>query len=356
MLKILFVLPSITQTNGICSFVFNYISHLDKNNFKISVLATDLRPSKYYINLAQKLNVKLILTRNPGEVGFKKWYRELRNFFKKNHYFDIIYSNVANQSMFIFHLAKKYGIKKRIIHSHSTSSADIFTHKIRNNILNRIMLRYVTNCFACSIAAGKALYGKREFVVINNAIDYSKFVFNSEYRHLVRKSHSIKNEDIVVGFVGRFVPQKNLKFFVDLANNTSHNIKFLMIGNGPMKKDLLYEVASLGLDERFIFVEECNCVEKYYSAMDIFALPSFFEGLPVSGIEAQISGLTCIFSKTITDEAKIIDKTYFLSIDNVKEWTDKIESFNDYSRDVVINEKYDISIQAKLFEEKLKSI
>ena len=354
MKKVLFVIPSITQTNGVCSFVFNYLKYLDKKAFSFTILATDLRPSPYYIELAKQLDVKLVLTKNPGEVGFRRWHYDLKKFFEQNHSFDIIYSNVPNQSIFIFKLAKKYGIKKMAIHSHSTSAADKALNRIRNYFLNRLMLKYATKCFACSQAAGVALYGKRSFEIINNAIDYSKFSFNEEYRSLIREKYNIKESEKIVGFVGRFVPQKNVSYFINLAQKTDENIRYLLIGNGPLKEEIMTSINRLNLGNKFIFVEECDCVEKYYCAMDIFALPSLYEGLPVSGIEAQVNGLPCLFSNAITFEASISNKAFFLPLIDEDLWISKIQNLSFDNREQITNDKYDIVKQAKIFNNVLE--
>ena len=353
MKKILFVLPSITQSNGIASFVFNYI--LGIKTIDISILASDLRPSQEYINICNKNNINLYLLPSMKSVSFVKYLKNLKKFFKYNHNYDAIYSNVANQSLFIFKLAKKYKIDLRIVHSHATESSSKFMRKIRNNLLEKLMLKYTTHRFACSIAAGKAMFHTKEFDVINNAIDYERFSYNLEYRTMLRNNYSLRKDDIVIGFVGRFTEQKNIFFFAQMAKLLSDKYKFIMIGTGNLKESFEKSILENKMSNRFIILDEVSDVYKYYSAMDFFALPSIFEGLPVVGVEAQANGLCCLFSKNITEELRISKNSYFISVTELDKWISIIKTV-DFSRSTCYDKKYDITEQRHIFEEKLLKI
>lgn len=354
MKKILFVLPSLTQANGISAFLINYLQNMNLNEFEISILSSDLRPSNSYLTLLKEHNVKVYLISDFRANGFKKYIKELKQFFYNNHDFDLIYSNVANQSLLIFKEAKKYGIKKFAIHSHSTKSSDNKIKKVINDILIYYMLKKVNYKIACSNTAGKSMFKNDDFILVNNAIDYDKYKFSNEDR--IQLKEKLKIEDkFIIGFVGRFVPVKNIYFFEKLAENLDDNYKILMIGTGKQKSEFINSLKEKNLYDKFIFIEECSDVYRYYSVMDYFLLPSIFEGLPVVLIEAQANGVKCLVSDSVTKESQISDSVIFLNRNNIEEWTKEIEKKSDRdNQNVELNDKYNIKVQAKEFEELLK--
>ena len=350
MKKILFVMGGISQANGVTSFLFNYLKYIDLSKLQISILTTDFEPSQQYIDFCVENNIKLFYLPSIAHKGFLKYHKALKVFFKQNHDFDIVYSHVANQAYFVFKLAKKYNIKVRAIHAHATKSSDTFIGRLRNSVLNKLMLKYATNKFACGKLAGKALFGKNsQFKIINNAIDYSKFSFKEKDRCSIRKSLHIKDSEILLGFVGRFVPQKNIYFFVELLKMLDNNYKLLMIGSGPLKEKFIYKCKELNIIDKLVFVDEIDCVNKYYSAMDIFCLPSLFEGLPVVGVEAQANGLQCIFSNNITLESKILEKTKYVPL-NIDEWVKQIKASTLEHNTDLLSTQFNIVEQARIFE------
>lgn len=357
--KILFVVPSLTQANGIPAFLVNYIKNIDTNKFEISILSSNLRPSKNYINFFKINKIKYYLINDLRKDGLKKYYKSLKKFFKKNNDYDLIYSNTANQSIFIFHIAKKYGMRNFAIHSHSTVSSSNKLKMIINNIVIYYVLHQTNNYFACSELAGKCMFKNKNFRVINNAIDYEKFKFSYENREKIRKKYDISENDFIIGFVGRFAPQKNIFYFINLIKCLDKKYKIMMIGTGPQREEFEKKCIEENLRDRFIFVNECSDVYRYYSAFDIFILPSNFEGLPVVAIEAQANGLKCLLSDTISREAKILNETVFFDRNNTKICCDEILKnkkrefhFNEKN----LSEKFNIIAQRRVFEKILMEL
>ncbi len=350
MKKILFVLPSISQNNGISSFLMNYLKNINLENYKIDILASDYNPSKTYIDFLNSSKINIYFLPFLRNSGLRKYVIELRKFFKEHHDYDCIYSNVANQSMFIFKEAKKYKIKNRILHSHATVSSDNKIKRILNDICIKSAIKNATQYIACSELAGKAMFGTKKFVVINNAIDYDKFRFSENNRNKIRKELGIDNKK-VIGFVGRFSPQKNVFFFIDFAKKLDDNTVILMIGSGVEKEPFLEKIKYENLENKFIMINECSNVYEYYSAMDLFMLPSLYEGLPLVAVEAQVSGLPCLLSNNITNECKILNETTFLSIDDLGSWITCVNSYKSIDRNnVKLEDKFNIKVQAKKFE------
>ncbi len=355
MKKILFIIPTLTQTNGVASFIINYIDKMTLNNFKVDILYNDLRTSEKYIDFFKKKGINIYKLSYVRDVGLKKYRKEIKSFFKENNNYDLIYSNVGYQTYFFYKEAKKYRIHNWAVHAHATNASD---NKVKNLIGNLLQKRVNKVCdykFACSKLAGRAMFKRENFIVINNAIDYSKYSFSDTCRKKIRDNLKIRDSEKVIGFVGRFVPQKNVFFFIDLIKKLSNQYRIVMIGNGIQKEEFLNVINSENLNDRFILINETSNVNEYYSMFDYFLLPSLFEGLPVVGVEAQANGLPCLFSDTISNECKISENVVYLDRNNVDDWLENIDKMA-RNNNLKLNDDFNIDIQAKKFEDLLSKI
>ena len=351
--NILFIVPSLTLTNGISKFLFNYITNMDISNFNISILSSNLRPASEYLDYFKSNNIKVFLIDKLSKVGFLKWYSEVKKFFKDNHNYDIIYSNVANQSYFFFKIARKYNIKKLCLHAHATKGSDNWLKNMINRVLIYKVKKMTTNRFSCSFLAGKYVFGSKKFEIIPNAIEYEKYKFNEEFRNEIRNKYNINGKKII-GFIGRFTAQKNIYFFKKIAKTINDNYIIIMIGEGDLKKGFIKKIKEENLENKFLFIDENSDVNKFYSAFDYFFLPSFFEGLPVVGVEAQINGLKCLFSDLITNELKISENVLFLKNDNPSIWISELTTYDRKSN--VLSDSFNIKTQASKFERILHNL
>ncbi|MFR1316468.1 MAG: glycosyltransferase [Clostridium perfringens] len=240
--------------------------------------------------------------------------------------------------------------------NHATKYSDNKIKTIRNKILCFNLKKNVDIFFACSKAAGKFLYGKKAFYenrvfVINNAIEIDKFKYNENIRNKVRKELNLEDK-FVIGNIGRFAKQKNHKFLIDIfyeVKKKKENAFLLLIGEGDLRESIEKKLEKLNLRNSVLFLSSRKDVNEILQGMDVFVLPSLYEGLPVSVIEAQTSGLPCIISNKVTDEVNIID-CKFLSITNAKVWCKYILKSEDHLR-VDTNESitkagYDIKYEA----------
>lgn len=292
-----------------------------------------------------------------------KYIKTLKKIFKQNNY-DIVHSNMNSLSLFTLKAAKKAGIKVRIAHSHSTSNKKEWKKNILKNILRPFSKKYATHYFACSELAGRWLFGNKTYDdgkvnIITNAIDYDRFKFNKEVRTEIRGKLGIKNDEFVLGNVGRFMPQKNQLFLIDIFkqyHDSNNKSKLLLIGDGPLKEQLKDKIKKYNLEDSVIFGGVHQDVEKYYNAMDIFVFPSLYEGLGMCAVEAQINGLPTIVSDNLPSSVKINDNIYFCPLDSVDSWLKNIR-FNDLDRcSVKISDKYDIKNEAIIMGEIYETI
>ena len=272
-------------------------------------------------------------------TDYLKYYKKVDEFFKKHNDYKVIHINTSSKNFLLLKLAKKHGIPVRIAHSHnigfqSKSKAQI----LMGDIFKPLLKKYATDYFACSKLAGEWLFGKKEVEkgnvkIIHNAVDYDKFKYNEEIRKEIRKEFNIKENEIVVGHVGRFTNQKNHTFLVDIFSEMykkNKNVKLLMVGIGEKEEEIKEKVKTLNLSDNVIFAGFRDDANEVMQAMDIFLLPSLYEGLPVVGIEAQAAGLPCFMSKdVITEEVKITNNLQFISLnENADRWADIILESN----------------------------
>lgn len=279
-----------------------------------------------------------------------RYIRQIKTFFDlkkllKEEKFDIvhIHSDVAFK-IFIEALAcRRAGQKIIILHSHCTG-VDGDHRAIKSaahNICKPFLGLLGTDFFACSRKAGEWMYSKKinqtKLRVINNAIDCKAFAYNEIVRKQYRELFGIEDDEILIGHVGRFMYQKNHEFLIDIfekLHQMNVKTKLILIGEGDTEDKIKEKVSSLGLSESVIFAGVRNDVSCCMQAMDLFLLPSLFEGLPVVGIEAQAAGLPCLMADTITKETDLFGLVEFISLkDSPEMWADKIMNMlTDFSR------------------------
>ena len=271
-------------------------------------------------------------------TDYISYYKKVNQFFSEHHDYDAVHINTSSKNFLILKLAKKYKIPIRIAHSHNTgfqtqSKAQI----LMGNIFKPLLKKYATHYFACSTLAGEWLFGKSnaKVKIIHNAVDYEKFKINTEKRNQIRQEFNIENK-LVVGNVGRFTTQKNHAFLIDIfyeIYKKNNNAVLMLVGNGEKEQQIKQKVKKLGIQNCVLFMGYRSNVNELMQAMDMFLMPSLYEGLPVVAIEAQAAGLPCFMSKdVITEEVKIADNVKFISLeDSTEKWANEILS-SDLSR------------------------
>jgi len=339
------------QVNGVASYVMNYYRRLIKNdNISIDFLIVSDVGSPYYDEIKKNNgNVYFLPSYKSKLLAIPKYLNEL---FKKNQY-DIVHCNVINSASIILFYAKKYNVNVRILHSHATQNGDNLIKQFRNFVLKKISIRYSNKYFSCSDLAGKGIFGRKKYYVINNAVDIDRYKYNGKIRNEIRAKNNAKNKFIIMT-VGRLTKQKNPFFIIDIIEglvSKNFEFEFWWIGNGELEEQIKKIVNEKKLNNYVKFFGAISNVSEFYSAADIFILPSLYEGLPVVGIEAQISALPVILSDTITEETKISSNVIFLPIKDSKKWCDTIfEIYNNNQIDrQIFNsdiDKYNIEKQA----------
>ncbi len=304
------------SNGGVETVLLNYFSNINLENITLYAIIQD-QPDLNCVNKFKKLNFEIIQLKNKKNHPILYTIEVLKILNKIKP--DIVHSHMNLSNFFPLLLAKCSHIKVRISHSHSYKSSKTLLVCFLS-FLNKII---ATQYMACGKDAaiyqfGKKLYNKNNIYILSNAINVEQYEFNSNIRKSIRDEFNL-SEYIVIGHIGRFTEQKNHIFLLKTFKNIlqfNKKFKLLLIGTGPLKSEIIKYVYENKINDNVIFLECRDDIPKLLMAMDLFFLPSLYEGLPLVAIEAQASNLFCVFSDKITRECQILPKTKFVTIDN----------------------------------------
>ncbi len=351
-MKILVVNTGITTREGITNVIFNLLEHIPNIDIQFGYVSNN-KPSQEFIERLERLNCKLYVI--PRSI--KNLLSYINSLSKVASEYDIIHvhGNSATLAIDLF-AAKLAGVKHRLAHSHNTSCKMVLTDKI----LRPLFYKLCNGRLACGDAAGKWLYGKRNYKVIQNGINTSNFKFNPIKRSEIRKSLGWEDK-LVIGHVGNFVEAKNHKFIFEIVTSAikkNKDIRLICVGGGRLFKSAKEYLKKNNLQNYICLTDNIPNPEDYLSAMDVILMPSIHEGLPLSLVEEQANGLQCIVSDAITKEVDLTGNIHFLSLNKpIDLWVTILnEIFSiSYNREresnrciALIKDKgYDISTEAR---------
>lgn len=323
---------------GVESVVMNYYRHIDKSKIQFDFLCDEDSTNIPYEEI-ESLGGKVILI-PPYQKPFK-YHKELKRILKEGNY-KIVHSHISTMSFFSLWAAQRAGIPIRITHSHSTTNKQEWKKNLLKQILRPLSKIFSTDYMCCSKLSGEWLFGKETYnkgkvYLLNNAIELEKFAYKKAKRLSKREELGIPSDSLCIGHIGRFVQQKNHDFLIDIFYEYKKMIKksiLVLAGQGPLENEIKEKVKRLGLSDSVKFLGQRDDVQELYQAFDVFVLPSLYEGLPVVGVEAQASGLFCVFSDDMTPETKLLPGTKFLSLkDGSKTWAYTIfREYNPFDR------------------------
>ncbi|MFQ6862912.1 MAG: glycosyltransferase family 1 protein [Beduini sp.] len=332
MIRILQIVSSMDR-GGIETYIMNVYRKIDKSKIQFDFLVHTNRICAYDDEI-EKLGGKIyrIHSRHQSIVQNRK---DLNDFFKNHSEYKIVHMHESSLSYITpLKIAKKHGIPIRILHSRNNAIRGNKLHILLHHFNQFIFPKYITDCFAISDKAaiwmfGKKFYNSGKVKLLKNGINIENFKFNQQYRDEIRTLFNISNDKIVLGHVGRFSKQKNHAFLIDIFSEickNNNNYMLLLIGDGNKKEEIKEIVSSKNLLDNVIFINPTYTVERYYAAMDLFILPSLFEGLGRVLIEAQCNGLMCFASQyVIPEEVAILDSFSFVPLkDGVDKWVQQI--------------------------------
>lgn len=332
MIRILHIVNALNR-NGTETFIMNIFRHIDTSKYKFDFLVATNEKNGFYneiIDLGGK-----IFTLPSRREGFVNYHRNLNSFFKSySHEYDVIHvHNMSLTTLAPLYYAKKYGIKKRIFHIHASNCQGI--HNKILHYLNKFRLSNLANyCLSCSRPASKWGFSYtpsfEKSIVIPNGIDLDKFAFNSENRLKVRTELNLTDKFVLI-HVGSFNKIKNHNFLLNIFNilyKKNRNLKLICIGDGQLLEKTKEKSNLLGLNDGILFLGKREDIPELLSAADIMIMPSLHEGLGISLIEAQASGMPVIASKGVPKEAITNKDSKQLSLKSgPKFWADVINKY-----------------------------
>lgn len=342
---------------GVESVVFNYYRAIDKSKFQFDFYYdadSTVNPPKELIEMGARF-IKV-----PPYQQVINYVETLENFFKSNKYI-IVHSHINTLGVIPLYAAKKAGVPIRIQHNHSVPGGEEFARNILKRFLRIFAKTNSTNYFACSAKAGRWMFGDEAFnndevFVMKNAINFSKYRYTEN--QIIKLKHKLGlNHELVVGHVGRFTYAKNHSFLLDTFANILKfhpNAKLILVGDGELHNYILKKINRLGLENNVILTGKVPNPEIYYSVMDVLLLPSIFEGLSMTTIEAQAARKNIIVSKAVPKEAVISNGCHFMPINATPyAWAKKVDQV--YNNKVIFNnlkDDYDIKKAVKKLESK----
>lgn len=365
-IKVLMSLNSLGMGGNVI-FVMNFFRHIDKNKYHIDFLIYDDSRMDFYEEIRAAGSRVFVAKRNCKNkyLNLLAQMREVKKVLSKNHY-DIIHCHSCS-FVGIFKGAVPGFFTKgtRVIsHAHSLGTPK---HTLIDNFIrmcSKIFLSIIVDMgFSCSDYAGESKYtqkfmqGKR-YAIIHNAVESEKYQFDFEKRKKIRNRINADDKK-VIGNVGRLAKEKNQTFLIDIfaeIKKVDPQTMLLIIGGGELETMLKDKVKKQCLENDVFFTGSICDVEDYYSAMDVFVMPSLYEGLPFTAIEAQVNGLKCIISEVVTKMANVSGDTVFISLDtSPKKWGDVIlaqaESRTVPEKVKKVQEEYDLKNEAKRLEQ-----
>lgn len=344
-------------SGGVEAVVMNYYRNIDKNKIQFDFFA-DSDSTNIPRSEIESLGGKVVII--PPYQDLKHYIPEMIDRFRLGNY-KIVHSHINTLSVFPLYAAKKASVPIRIAHNHSTAGKGETKKNILKYMLRPFGRMFPTNLAACTKYAGEWMWGKKayangEITIFNNAINIDMFKRNNAARDRIRNELGISDK-FVLGHVGRFCYQKNQEFLIDIlaeVKKKKHDAVLMFVGAGNTMDMVLSKAEKMGLKDSVLFLGIKDDVADYYSAMDIFILPSRYEGLGMVAIEAQCAGLPVIASTDVPEETKVTDNIIFLNLsDGAEKWSSYVigsDLDKDY-KDLCLREKYDISVQADKLRE-----
>ncbi|MFV9551014.1 glycosyltransferase family 1 protein [Algibacter sp. PT7-4] len=342
---------TIMNLGGAETMIMNYYRHVDKSKIQFDFL---LHRSErgFFDDEIESLGGKIYRMSPIRPHTHFLYKKKLEQFFDEHPEYNVVHSHLNALSSTILKIAKAKGIQTRIAHSHLAVEPYVLKKIFKKNtdikatikdaiqsLIKYKVKKHATHFFACGLKAGEWLYGKNnasKITIINNAINSSLFTYNPNLSLQVKKELGVSGKK-VIGHVGRFNEQKNHFFLIKIFNEIlkkDKNCVLALAGNGNLMSPIKKEVKKLEIKNQVLFLGLQKNIPKLLQGFDLFLFPSLYEGLPVTLVEAQSSGLPIVTSNTVTTEVDITGLITFLDINNDSEskWAKTVLNKLNYER------------------------
>lgn len=339
------------------------VGGMEKVSRDIGLFADNTKYETHFLVFGEKIGkyenevinrgCKVIHIQHPSQ-GYIKFVRNLMKIMKNAQY-DVVHAHTMFNIGIIMFIAYMMGVPVRVAHAHSALKNGNSIVKTCYEKVMRFLIRHcATDYIACGDEAGIRLFGQTTYrskgILIKNGIDTSSFQYSDAIRNTIRNGLGIEDK-YVIGHVGHLAPVKNQKYIIRLMPKIltiKKNACLLLLGDGPDRDELRALVEELKLQDYVIMTGNVSNVNEYLSAMDVFAFPSLFEGMPLSIIEVQANGLPCVISDSVPNDVYLTDLVYPVKLDKEDEWIEKICTLKRIDSEKyaaeLLNDGYDIMV------------
>lgn len=314
------------RAGGIQTLLLSLLRSFDRTQIQPELLVLDDGESYPLEDAVRALGVPVhklqgIWLRGPAD--YPRYWRALDAFFAAHPGYQAVHLNSGPKNWPVLACAKRHGVPVRIAHSHNTGyQTSSRAQRLLGDCFKLPLRRCANRWLACSEEAGRWMFGQKAMnegrvQVIPNGVELARFGFDPARRNAQRAALGLR-EELAVGCIGRFTPQKNHDFLLDVfaaLHKQQPRSVLLLAGVGEGMETARYKAEALGIAGAVRFLGYCPDVSGLLQAMDLYLMPSFYEGYPVTGVEAQAAGLPCLFSDTVTRQVKLLDTTEYFPLD-----------------------------------------
>ena len=314
---------------GIETMLMNYYRRIDRSQIQFDFLVNKPKPGDYDDEI-RSLGGNIYVSPGLAPWKFPAYMRFMKELLRAHPDIKILHAHNEGMMEYALKGAKSAGMPVRIAHAHNTRIIHDYKWPLKV-FCKQFIPHTATEYFGCGRDAGIYYFGKKRWaekgVIMHNAIDPARFAFSEETRARMRRELQLDGK-FAVGHVGRFNLQKNHKRLLDIFAallREKPNAVLLLAGEGELEEPTRQKALALGVADKVRFLGVRSDIPQLCMAMDVFVLPSLFEGLPVVGVEAQASGLPCVFSEEATDEVVILPQSSRLPLRESDEaWANRI--------------------------------
>ena len=350
-IKILYVVTSMNR-GGIETMIMNHYRLINRKNIQIDFLVHREERGAYDDEI-EKMGGVIYRIPPISLIPFSRYKKQLNNFFENHSEYSIVHSHMNALSYFVLKAAQRHGVKIRIAHSHIASTDKGIKGMVKEFYKKRLN-KYCNYMFACGEKAGRYLFGDHNYdtgkvKIFNNAIDSLKYEYDEKIRNSFREELGIDGK-FVIGHIARLTHQKNQLFLIDIFKELVErepNSVLLVIGTGEEEGSIKQKITDLKLEKNVKLLGVQSNTSPYYQAMDVFLLPSLYEGLPVTLIEAQAAGVMAIAADTIDKDVKITELLKFIPLNiSPEDWAREILQYKGIERkrtsNLIKQNRYDV--------------
>ena len=354
-------LVSAMNTGGAETFLMKIYRNLDRTKYQMD-FCVNVKEKGFYDDEIKRLGGRIFVIPSKSE-NIKKFKSELAEIIRSHQYANVFRITSNAMGFLDLKIAKDSGAKRCIARSSNSSDGAgikvLLVHKLGQLLYERYVdVKIAPSDLAAEYTFGKKALKHKEVTILHNAVDLEQYSYGESNRTKFRDELGISEKTMLIGHVGRFSMQKNHEFLIDIYQKICQYVpdsRLILVGNGELQEEVRKKVNGLNLSEKVIFLGVRADISSILSGMDVFAFPSFYEGMPNTVIEAQATGLPCVIADTITKEANITGLVKYISLqESVNEWAkaviDSVSPHRKDTKEMFIQNGYDINTVTKQFE------